>query len=174
MGLFVVSRSLITVSFVVVVAIVFALGYYLGLMDYQPEEDPPYPPEGEVLVDETWEADSLIPPDTCSDTYTLRLKEGVSRLQIRYEVNLPFSGLNGSDIPPFNLSINFTPNFLLRLRGPDNEVVWNTTTNESETGTITLDATKGVWTLRLEVRGYGLELGEMEFRDDVHVIVTVF
>jgi hypothetical protein len=159
------------VSSVIVAVSLFFAGFYIGSLSEE-DEPQPYPSYGEVLVEDLWEADSFIPPDTYSNTHGFRLKQGVSRLVVAYDINLPSIILNDTLPYPTNITIN--PSVTLRLRGPDNEIVWNFTTNETLEGDVPFTVTKGVWTLRIEAIGHGLEEFELSIRDTALITVTAF
>lgn len=152
----------------------FAAGFYVGIMGDVDEEatDPPYPKEGLVVVEDSWEATSVFPPDIYANTHSFRLEEGVRRIIVDYEIDLPSSDLPDDIGLPANLT--FDPLVTLRVRGPDNEVMWESSMNESAIGEFSITATDGLWTLRIEARGYGFDSLGVELTDRLYVSVTAY
>lgn len=124
-------------------------------------------------VDELWEADSVIPADTFASTNTFKVKEGARWIKLTYTVDLPSAVLGEQKI--FNYTIYFEPLVTLRLRMPDNTVYWerNFTSSDGNAFTIQTPA-DGIWTLRMEAKGYGGELFGLEARDTLWVVVDIY
>jgi hypothetical protein len=165
------SRTLTVVSTIAVAVIFFFAGFYLGSLP-EDEESPPYPEKGKVLVEDQWEANSFIPPDVYSNTHYMRLKKGVTQLIIDYEIELPSATVNETWPVPVNIS--FYPEVVLRLRNPDNEVVWNMTFNGTIAGDFSVKPSAGAWTLRIEAKGYSLIDREGGLHDSAMVRVTAY
>jgi hypothetical protein len=124
-------------------------------------------------VNEFWEASSLIPPDTYSTTATFKVKEGAKWIKVTHTIELP-SAIIGDQIP-LNLSIVFEPEVTLRLRMPNNDVYWERNFTTSDSGTFPIQSPQsGIWTLRIEAKGHGLEAGGAEYRDTLRVVVDVY
>jgi hypothetical protein len=124
-------------------------------------------------VDEFWEASSLFPPDTYSTTATFKVKDGAKWIKVSHTIELP-SAIIGDQIP-LNLSIVFEPEVTLRLRMPSNDIYWERNFTESDSGTFTIQGPQpGIWTLRIEAKGHGLEAGGAEYRDTLRVLVELY
>ena len=124
-------------------------------------------------IDEFWEASSLIPPDTYSATKTVKVKDGAKWIKVSHTIELP-SAIIGDQIP-INLSIVFEPEVTLRLRMPNNDIFWERNFTETDSGTFTIQSPQaGIWTLRIEARGHGLEVGGAEYRDTLRVVVDLY
>ena len=124
-------------------------------------------------VDDLWKANSLFPPDTYSPTATFKVKEGAKWIKVDRNIQLP-SAVIGDQIP-LNLSIVFEPEVTLRLRMPNNDVYWERNFTVTDSGTFTIQSPQsGIWTLRIEAKGYGLEAGTVEFNDALHVVVDLY
>ena len=124
-------------------------------------------------VNEYWEANSLFPPDTYSTTATFKVKEGAKWIKVEHNIDLP-SAIIGDQIP-LNLSIVFEPEVTLRLRMPNNEVYWERNFTVTDIGTFTIQSPQsGIWTLRIEAKGYGLEAGQADFKDTLSVVVDLY
>ncbi len=124
-------------------------------------------------VNEFWEAESLVPADTYSNTATFKVKDGARWIKVTHTIDLP-SAVIGDQLP-INLSIVFEPEVILRLRKPDNEIMWERNFTETDSGTRTIQSPQqGIWTLRIEARGHGIELGGAEYRDTLSVVVDVY
>jgi hypothetical protein len=124
-------------------------------------------------VDEFWEAQTIVPADTYSDTATFKVKDGARWIKLTYTIELP-SALIGDQIP-INLSIVLDPEVTLRLRMPNNEVYWERNFTDSDTGIVPIQSPmKGIWTLRIEAKGYGIDIGGADYRDTLRVVVDVY
>ena len=94
-------------------------------------------------------------------------------MKVSHTVELP-SAIIG-DQNPLNLSIVFEPEVTLRLRMPNNEVYWERNFTESDSDTLPVQSPlPGIWTLRIEARGYGMDVGGAEYRDTLRVVVDVY
>ncbi len=63
----------------------------------------------------------------------------------------------------------------LHLRMPNNEIFWELNITEGDSDTLPIsNPQSGVWTLRIEARGYGMELGGVESRDTLRVVVDLY
>jgi len=124
-------------------------------------------------VDEFWEANALFPPDVYSSTVPFKVKDGAKWLKVSHTIELP-SAVIGDQIP-INLSIVFEPEVTLRLRMPDNQVYWERNFTQSDSGTFTVQSPQpGIWTMRIEARGHGIEAGTAEYRDTLRVVVDLY
>ncbi len=124
-------------------------------------------------VDEFWEAQALVPADTYSTTATFKVKDGAKWIKVAHTIELP-SALIGDQLP-LNLSIVFEPEVTLRLRMPNNDIYWERNFTETDAGTITIQSPQsGIWTLRIEARGHGIDVGGAEYRDTLRVVVDVY
>ena len=124
-------------------------------------------------VDEFWQASNLFPADTYSTTATVKVKEGARWIKVTHTIELP-SAVLGEQIP-FNLSIVFEPEVTLRLRMPNNDVYWERNFTQTDSGTFTIQSPlSGIWTLRIEARGHGIEVGGAEYRDTLRVVVDLY
>jgi len=157
---------------VLVAASFFLMGFYIGVFTGDGDEGSPYPSDGKVLAEDSWQANSFIPPDTYANTLAFKVKEGATLLIIEYEIDLPSGLINVSEVGPFNLTMN--PLVTLRLRGPDNEIVWNLTTNQTSIGDVPIDAIDGAWTLRFEAKGHSWDDWGVEIHDTARLTVTAF
>ncbi len=127
------------------------------------------PPPADVL----WEADGLVPADTYSTTETFKVKEGAKWIKLTYTIVLPSSLLGEQKI--LNYTIYFEPEVTLRLRKPDNEVHWERNFTLSDSNTFTIQSpSDGIWTLRIESKGYGGEAFGLEARDRLSVVVDLY
>jgi hypothetical protein len=124
-------------------------------------------------VDEFWEASSFLPADTYSTTATFKVKDGAKWIKLSHTIELP-SAVIGDQIP-LNLSIVFEPEVTLRLRMPNNDIYWERNFTITDSGTFTIQSPQsGIWTLRIEARGHGLEAGGAEYRDTLRVVVDLY
>ncbi|UCC93046.1 MAG: hypothetical protein JSW25_10385 [Thermoplasmata archaeon] len=124
-------------------------------------------------VDEFWEADSLFPADTYSTTATFKVKDGAKWIKVSHVIELP-SAVIGDQLP-LNLSIVFEPEVTLRLRMPNNDIYWERNFTTTDSGTITIPSPmSGIWTLRIEARGHGVEAGGAQYRDTLRVTVDLY
>jgi hypothetical protein len=124
-------------------------------------------------VDEFWQASSLFPADTYSTTAPVKVKDGARWIKVSHVIELP-SALLGEQIP-INLSIVFEPEVTLRLRMPNNEVYWERNFTQTDSGTFTIQGPQpGIWTLRIEAKGHGIEVGGAEYRDSLGVVVDLY
>jgi hypothetical protein len=124
-------------------------------------------------VEEYWEASKLFPADTYAATKTFKVKDGAKWLSIDYDIKLPSSLLGEREIA--NVTIYFNPEVTLRIRTPDNEVFreWNFTDADSDNHKVQGPA-PGIWTVRIEAKGYGGEAFGMEARDKLRVVVDLY
>lgn len=147
---------------VIVAASCFASGYYIGAIASVEDSDPQGPRT--PLVEESWSADSFIPPDTSSMTHSLKVDMDVTALIVLYNVELPSSLIE--EIPLPEIAIVFEPNITFRLRDPTNKIIFNITLNETDDGyQIINDPSPGLWSLRVEAKGYGIDEFGVDFRD---------
>jgi len=124
-------------------------------------------------VDEFWQASSLFPADTYSTTATVKVKDGAKWIKVSHTIELP-SAILGEQIP-INLSIVFEPEVTLRLRMPNNDVYWERNFTQTDSGTFTIQSPQsGIWTLRIEARGHGIEVSGAEYRDTLRVVVDLY
>jgi hypothetical protein len=124
-------------------------------------------------VDEFWEAESVVPADTYSTTATFKVKDGARWIKVSHTIELP-SAIIGDQLP-INLSIVFEPEVILRLRMPNNDIYWERNFTETDSGTFTIQSPQqGIWTLRIEARGHGIDIGGAEYRDTLRVVVDVY
>jgi hypothetical protein len=124
-------------------------------------------------VDEFWEAETIFPADTYSATKTFKVKDGAKWIKVSHNIELP-SALIGDQIPGNN-SIVFEPEVTLLLRMPNNVVYWERNFTETDSRTFTIQGPQsGIWTLRIEARGYGIDIGGAEYRDTLRVVVDVY
>ena len=124
-------------------------------------------------VDVFWEADSVVPADTYSATETFKVKEGARWIRVSYTVELPSSLIGEREI--LNHTIYLDPEVTLRLRMPNNEIFWELNITEGDNDTLPISNPRsGVWTLRIEARGYGMEIGGVESRDTMRVVVDLY
>ena len=127
---------------------------------------PPY-------VDVVWKAQRLAPADVWSETKTFPVKDGARWIKVQYTIELP-SALVGEN-NPFNTSYAFNPEIVLRLKNPDNVVLWANNFTQADTNTFTIQGPQaGIWTLRIECKGYGVEVGGVEIRDTLSVVVDLY
>ena len=124
-------------------------------------------------VDVFWKADKVIPAASYSSTETFKVKEGAKWIKLSYDIKLPSAALGEQKF--LNYTIYFEPEATLRLRMPNNEIYWerNFTLTDSNTFTIQTPG-DGIWTLRIEAKGYGGEVLGLEVRDIVWVVVDLY
>ncbi len=139
------------------------------------------PPEREVVywkvtpppVDVFWEANSMVPADTYSCTETFKVKEGARWLKVSYTIELPSTWIGEREI--LNYTIYFNPEVALRLRMPNSDIYWELNITEGDANTLPIMIPQsGIWTLRIEARGYGMEIGGVKSRDTVWVVVDLY
>lgn len=124
-------------------------------------------------VDEFWEASSFPLADVYSHTDPFKVKDGAKWLKVSHNIELP-SSVIGDQIP-INLSFVFEPEVTLRLRKPDNVVYWEHNFTQSDSDTFTIQSPQpGIWTMRIEAKGYGIEAGTTEYRDTLRVVVDLY
>lgn len=124
-------------------------------------------------IDEFWEASSLFPPDTYSATKTVKVQDGAKWIKVSSKIELP-SAIIGDQIP-INLSIVLEPEVTLRLRMPNNDIFWERNFTETDSRTFTIQSPQsGIWTLRIEAKGYGIEVSEQPYRDTLSVVVDLY
>ena len=124
-------------------------------------------------VDEFWEAATLIPADTYSTTETVKVKDGARWMKVSHVIELP-SAIIGEQLP-INVSVVFEPEVTLRLRMPNNDIYWERNFTETDSGTFTIQSPQsGIWTLRIEARGHGIDIGGAEYRDTLRVVVDLY
>lgn len=172
------ARTLLTLS--VILILVLASSGCLSidsikdlLLLRQEEPDVVYWKVTPSPVDEYWEASSLLPPDTYSTTATFKVKEGARWIKVSHNIELPSASIG--DQIPINLSIVFEPEVTLRLRMPNNDVYWERNFTVSDSGTFTIQSPQsGIWTLRIEAKGHGLEAGGVPYRDKLVVVVDLY
>ena len=124
-------------------------------------------------VDELWEADSVVPADTFASTNTFKVKEGARWVKVTYTVDLPSAMLGEQKI--LNYTIYFEPLVTLRLRMPDNTIYWERNFTSSDGNAFTVQTPDdGIWTLRIEGKGYGGEAFGLEARDTLWVVVDLY
>jgi hypothetical protein len=124
-------------------------------------------------VDEYWEADGLFQADTYSTTATVKVRDGAKWLKTEFNIDLPSATIG--DLVPVNTSFIFEPEVTLRLRMPNNVIYWENNFTKSDSGTFTIQGPQpGIWTLRIEARGHGLEAGGAKYRDTLSVVVDLY
>lgn len=124
-------------------------------------------------VDVNWRASGLVPPDSYSSSETFKVKEGARWVKLTYTIDLPSSLLGEQKI--LNYTIYFEPEVTLRLRMPDNEIYWERNFTLSDSNTFTIQSpSDGIWTLRIEAKGYGGEAFGLEARDTLVVLVDLY
>jgi hypothetical protein len=124
-------------------------------------------------VDVLWEANGLVPADMFSSTETFKVKEGARWVKVTYTIDLPSALLGEQKI--LNYTIYFEPEVTLRLRMPNNEIYWERNFTLSDSNTFTIQSPgDGIWTLRIEARGYGGEAFGLEARDTLWVVVDLY
>lgn len=154
---------------VMVAASCFASGYYIGAMVNVEDTDPQGPRI--PLVEESWSADSFFPPDTYSMTHSLKVDADASGLVVLYNVELPSALIE--EVPLPGTEIVFEPTITFRLRDPTNKIIFNITLNETDDGfQIITDPSPGLWTLRVEAKGYGADEFGVDFRDGYSLTVV--
>ncbi len=163
------EKSLIyAVITVIVAASCFASGYYIGAMVNVENPDP----QGSnvPLVEESWSADSFIPPDTYSMTHSLWIDADASELVVLYDVELPSALIEEMPLPETEMV--FEPAITFRLRDPTNKIIFNITLNETDNGfQMISDLSPGLWSLRVEAKGYGIDEFGVDFRDGYSLTV---
>lgn len=144
-----------------------------SLLFTQEEPDVVYWKVTPPWVDVVWKAQRLAPADVWSETKTFPVKEGARWIKVQYTIELP-SALVGEN-NPFNTSYVFTPEIVLRLKRPDNVVYWENNFTQADTNTFPIQSPQaGIWTLRIECKGYGVEAVGFEVRDSLSVVVDLY
>jgi hypothetical protein len=142
-------------------------------MFQQKEEDLVYWKVTPPPVEEYWEASQVIPADTYSVTKTFKVKDGAKWIKLIYDIELPSSLIGEREI--LNYTIYFDPEVTLRLRTPTNEVLWERNFTDADSNTIPIQGpAPGIWTLRIEAKGYGGEAFGIESRDKMRVLVELY
>jgi hypothetical protein len=123
-------------------------------------------------VDEFWQAETVLPADSFSASKVVKVKDGAKWIKLSYTIELP-SALIGDQLPGNN-SILLDAEVTLQLRMPSNDIYWERNFTETDSRTFTIQGPQsGIWTLRIEARGYGTELGG-GFRDTLRVVVDLY
>ncbi len=144
-----------------------------ALLFNRPERDVVYWKVTPPPVDVFWQADSVVPADTYSGTETFKVRDGARWIRVSYTIELPSTRIGEREI--LNYTIYFNPEVTLRLRMPNNEIYWELNITEEDANTLPIDNPQsGIWTLRIEARGYGMEIGGVESRDTVRVVVDLY
>lgn len=144
-----------------------------ALMFQQEEEDVVFWKVTPSPVEVYWEASQVITADTYASTKTFKAKDGAKWIKLNYDIELPSSLIGERRI--LNQTIYFNPEVTLRLRTPTNEILWERNFTDSDSDTIPVQGpAPGIWTLRIEAKGYGGEAFGMEARDKLTVVVDLY
>jgi hypothetical protein len=144
-----------------------------ALMFQQEEDEVVYWKVTPSPVEVYWEASKVLPADTYASTETFKVKDGAKWIKLDYDIALPSSLLGEREI--LNYTVYFNPEVTLRLRTPTNEIVWERNFTDADSNTIPIQGPgPGIWTLRIEAKGYGGEAFGMEARDKLRVVVDLY
>jgi hypothetical protein len=164
----------INASIVAALIMVALIAITLINLELSLREDGP-DPRTEVLFNETWEANSLVPPDGTMELHEFTVDEGVEALEITFAIRLTSRELVNTSLG--DLNVTFDPYMTLSLSSPDGPTEWQSWFNATAGDTVVLKSpTAGTWTLLIKTRGYGTDVPDLyglpfPFHDHVHVVI---